>query len=112
MYKPKSELLKELYERGYVHQCTDVEKLDKIAENNVITGYIGFDCTAESLHVGSLIQLMLLRIMQKTGHQPIALLGGGTSKVGDPSGKDKTRELIDINQIKKNSDFTRLINKL
>ena len=103
MYKPKSELLKELYERGYVHQCTDVEKLDKIAENNVITGYIGFDCTAESLHVGSLIQLMLLRIMQKTGHQPIALLGGGTSKVGDPSGKDKTRDLLEINQIKKNS---------
>ena len=103
MYKPKSDLLKQLYIRGYVHQCTNIEKLDQIAEKKRVVGYIGFDCTGESLHVGSLIQLMLIRIMQKTGNQPIVLLGSGTSKIGDPSGKDKARQLLEENIIKSNS---------
>ena len=103
MYKPKSNFLKELYLRGYIHQCTDIEKLDEIAQKKRIVGYIGFDCTAESLHVGSLVQLMLIRIMQKTNNQPIILLGGGTSKIGDPSGKDKSRQLLEEDEIQKNS---------
>ena len=103
MYKPKSDLLKQLYIRGYIHQCTNIEKLDQIAEKKRVVGYIGFDCTGESLHVGSLIQLMLIRIMQKTGNQTIVLLGSGTSKIGDPSGKDKTRQLLEENIIKSNS---------
>ena len=103
MYKPKSNLLKELYLRGYIHQCTNIEKLDYIAQKKKIVCYIGFDCTAESLHVGSLIQLMLIRIIQKTGNQPIVLLGSGTSKVGDPSGKDKARQLLEDHELQKNS---------
>ena len=103
MYKPKSDLLKQLYIRGYIHQCTNIEKLDQIAKKKRVVGYIGFDCTGESLHVGSLIQLMLIRIMQKTGNQTIVLLGSGTSKIGDPSGKDKTRQLLEENIIKSNS---------
>lgn len=103
MYKPKSDLLKQLYIRGYIHQCTNIEKLDQIAEKKRVVGYIGFDCTGESLHVGSLIQLMLIRIMQKTGNQTIVLLGSGTSKIGDPSGKDRARQLLEENIIKSNS---------
>ena len=102
MFKPKSEFLKQLVHRGYVHQCTEIEKLDELANNKKIVGYIGFDCTAQSLHIGSLIQLMLIRIMQKTGHKPIVVMGGGTSQVGDPSGKDKARKLLNTNDIKKN----------
>ena len=103
MFKPKSNLIQELQERGYIHQCTNIEELDKLASKKKITAYIGFDCTAESLHVGSLIQLMLIRILQKTGHQVIVLLGDGTSKIGDPSGKDKSRQLLDEKEIKNNS---------
>ena len=90
----RSEFLRTLAERGYLHQCTDLEALDAAAVSGPITGYIGFDATADSLHVGSLIQIMMLRHMQKTGHRPIALMGGGTTKVGDPSGKDKSRILL------------------
>ena len=103
MFKPKSDLIRELQERGYIHQCTNIEELDKLASKKKITAYIGFDCTAQSLHVGSLIQLMLIRILQKTGHQVIVLLGDGTSKIGDPSGKDKSRQLLDEKEIKNNS---------
>jgi len=103
MFKPKSDLIRELQERGYIHQCTNIEELDKLTSKKKITAYIGFDCTAQSLHVGSLIQLMLIRILQKTGHQVIVLLGDGTSKIGDPSGKDKSRQLLDEKEIKNNS---------
>ncbi len=97
-----SDFLHRLYARGYVHQCTDLEGLDALARDSVITAYIGFDCTAPSLHVGSLIQIMLLRILQQTGHRPIVLMGGGTTKVGDPSGKDDTRQLLSPGQIADN----------
>jgi len=107
MFKPKSNLVQELQSRGYIHQCTNIEKLDKLATKKKLVSYIGFDCTAESLHVGSLIQLMLIRILQKNSHQVIALLGGGTSKIGDPSGKDKSRQLLNEKEIKNNSQNIR-----
>ena len=90
----KSDFLRELATRGYIHQCTDEDGLDALAKSDVITGYIGFDCTAPSLHVGNLVSIMLLRKLQQTGHKPIVLIGGGTTKVGDPSGKDETRKLL------------------
>ena len=83
-----------LEERGYIHQCTDQESLDALATGGRITAYIGFDCTADSLHVGSLVQIMMLRWLQTTGHKPIVLLGGGTTKIGDPSGRDESRVLL------------------
>ena len=89
-----SEFLHVLSERGYIHQCTNTEGLDKLALKENINAYIGFDCTAESLHVGSLVQIMMLRWLQKTGHKPIVLLGGGTTQIGDPSGKDESRKLL------------------
>ena len=90
----RSEFLRTLVERGFLHQCTDLEALDAAAASGRITGYIGFDATADSLHAGSLIQIMMLRHMQRTGHRPVVLMGGGTTKVGDPSGKDKSRQLL------------------
>ena len=98
----RSDLLRTLVERGYVHQCTDLEGLDAAAVSGRITGYIGFDATADSLHVGSLVQIMLLRHMQRTGHRPIVLMGGGTTKVGDPSGKDQSRQLLSEQRIESN----------
>ena len=98
----RSDLLRTLVERGYVHQCTDLEALDAAAVAGRITGYIGFDATADSLHVGSLVQIMLLRHMQRTGHRPIVLMGGGTTKVGDPSGRDKGRQLLSQQRIDSN----------
>ena len=95
----RSAFLRTLVERGFLHQCTDLEALDAAAATGRITGYIGFDATADSLHVGSLIQIMMLRHMQRTGHQPIVLMGGGTTKVGDPSGKDKSRQLLSNERI-------------
>lgn len=89
-----STLLRLLDERGYIHQLTDAEGLDKLANAQVIPGYIGFDATAPSLHVGSLVQIMMLRRLQQAGHKPIVLMGGGTTKVGDPSGKDESRKLL------------------
>jgi tyrosyl-tRNA synthetase len=94
MHATKSELLNELKSRGYVHQVTDEAALDKLARSQTITGYIGFDCTAPSLHVGNLLGIMMLRKLQQTGHRPIVLIGGGTTKVGDPSGKDESRKLL------------------
>ena len=81
--------------RGFMHQCTDFEALDALASAGPIVAYIGFDCTADSLHVGNLVGIMLLRWLQKTGHKPIVLMGGGTTKIGDPSGKDEARKLLD-----------------
>ena len=89
-----SDFLHELKTRGYVHQCTDEAELDRLARSEIVTGYIGFDCTAPSLHVGNLVGIMLLRKLQQTGHRPIVLIGGGTTKVGDPSGKDEARKLL------------------
>ena len=94
-FQPKSDLLRTLVQRGYLHQCTDLERLDARALEGVVTGYIGFDATASSLHVGSLVQIMMLRRMQQAGHKPIVVMGGGTTKVGDPSGKDTQRQLLD-----------------
>jgi tyrosyl-tRNA synthetase len=91
-----------LDERGYIHQVTDAEALDALAERQVVPGYIGFDATAPSLHVGSLVQIMLLRRMQQAGHKPIVLMGGGTTKVGDPSGKDEGRKLLSTEEIDAN----------
>ena len=90
----KSEFVQTLVERGFMHQCTDLDALDELAARQRITAYIGYDCTAPSLHVGSLVQIMMQRHLQKTGHQPIVLMGGGTTKVGDPSGKDASRQLL------------------
>jgi len=99
-----SAFMKEITARGFIHQATDIDNLDKILfENSNIPAYIGFDCTAPSLHVGSLIQIMLLRWYQKSGHKPIVLLGGGTTLVGDPSGKDESRKLLTNEIIEKNA---------
>ena len=98
----KNKFLQEMEERGYLNQCTDLGKLGKICDEKSISGYIGFDCTATSLHVGSLLQIMILKLMQKHGHQPIVLLGGGTTLIGDPSGKDSTRKILNQDEIKNN----------
>ncbi len=95
----KSDLMRLLDERGYIHQATDASALDALASKEVVTGYIGFDATAPSLHIGSLVQIMLLRRMQQTGHRPIALMGGGTTKIGDPSGKDESRQMLTPDRI-------------
>ncbi|HYG91780.1 MAG TPA: tyrosine--tRNA ligase [Azospirillum sp.] len=100
----KSDFLRTLQERGFIHQCTDMEGLDAKAAAGPITAYIGFDCTADSLHVGSLLPIMMLRWLQRTGHKPIVLMGGGTTKVGDPSGKDESRQLLTDEQIRRNMD--------
>ena len=100
----RSDLIKQYTERGYIHQATNIEALDDAASNNVLPAYIGFDCTADSLHVGSLVQIMMLRILQKTGHKPIVLMGGGTTKVGDPSGKDTARPLLSDQDIEANKN--------
>ena len=97
-----NDFLKEFKDRGYFYQCTDEKALSKKLSEKSIKGYIGFDCTAQSLHVGSLLQIMCLRLMQKHGHRPIVLLGGGTTRIGDPSGKDKTRKILDEIEIEKN----------
>ena len=98
----KSDFLKILTERGYMHQATNLEGLDERANEQFISGYIGFDCTANSLHVGSLVQIMMLRLLQRTGHKPIVVMGGGTTKVGDPSGKDEARPLLSDADIEDN----------
>ena len=97
-----NKFLKEFKDRGFFYQCTGEEDLSKLLDKEKISGYIGFDCTAESLHVGSLLQIMCLRLLQKHGHRPIVLLGGGTTRIGDPSGKDKTRTILSEEEIEKN----------
>ncbi len=98
-----NKFLKEFKDKGFFYQCTDEDELSSLLDKKKIKVYIGFDCTAESLHVGSLLQIMCLRLLQKHGHQPIVLLGGGTTRIGDPSGKDKTRKILSENEIMKNS---------
>lgn len=100
--KFKSQLIETLTARGFLHQCTNIERLDEIASSATVTAYNGFDATADSLHVGHLLPIMMMRWMQKSGHRPIALVGGGTTKVGDPSGKDETRKILDNETINKN----------
>ena len=104
-----SEFLKAVTERGFIHQCTDAPALDELASKGPVHAYIGFDATADSLHAGSLVPIMLLRLLQRTGHKPIVLMGGGTTKVGDPSGKDEQRQLLDDAQIEANIQGIRRI---
>ncbi len=98
----KNAFLSEMSSRGFLNQCTDLDKLNEVISKKPIKAYIGFDCTAKSLHVGSLMQIMILRLLQKHGHQPIVLLGGGTTLIGDPSGKDTTRQILKHKDIKAN----------
>ena len=100
----RSDLITLFSERGYIHQATNIEGLDEQAAHKIIPAYIGFDCTADSLHVGSLVQIMMLRALQMTGHKPIVLMGGGTTKVGDPSGKDAARPLLSEHDIEQNKN--------
>jgi len=97
-----NKFLKEFKDRGYFYQCTNEDKFSNLLDKEKIKGYIGFDCTAESLHVGSLLQIMCLRLMQKHGHIPIVLIGGGTTRIGDPSGKDRTRKILTEKEIETN----------
>ena len=109
----KNKFLQEMQKRGYLNQCTNLDKLSEICNKSPISGYIGFDCTASSLHVGSLLQIMILKLMQKHGHRPIVLLGGGTTLIGDPSGKDTTRKMLANEEIKKNIDsIKKVFNKI
>ena len=98
-----NKFLKEFKDRGFFYQCTNESELSELLDKKKIKAYIGFDCTAESLHVGSLLQIMCLKLLQSHGHQPIVLLGGGTTRIGDPSGKDKTRKILSEKEIEKNS---------
>jgi tyrosyl-tRNA synthetase len=114
-FRPQSEFLSVLTERGFLHQCSDLAGLDQLAKSGELIAYIGFDCTAPSLHAGSLVQIMLLRWLQKTGGKPIALMGGGTTRVGDPSGKDASRQLLPLETIAANKErikrvFARFLN--
>ncbi|MEM0907690.1 MAG: tyrosine--tRNA ligase [Pseudomonadota bacterium] len=97
-----SEFIKTLTDRGFIHQMSDADGLDAACREGIVTAYIGFDCTANSLHVGSLVPIMLLHWLQQTGHKPIALMGGGTTRIGDPSGRDTTRQLLDAHTIAAN----------
>ena len=111
--KFKSEFLNEIMDRGFIYQDIEIENLDNIMSKNKISGYIGFDITSDSLHVGSLIQLMLLHWLDFYNHQSIALVGGGTTLIGDPSGKDATRKLLNENEIKRNiRSIKKVFNKI
>ncbi len=101
-FEPQSDFLRVMQERGYIHQCSDLAGLDDKARSGELVAYIGFDCTAPSLHVGSLVQIMMLHWLQQTGGKPVALMGGGTTMVGDPSGKDESRKLLTVEQIEAN----------
>ena len=103
-FQPKSEFVRVMQARGFIHQCSDLEALDQAAASGMLTAYIGYDLTASSLHIGNLITIMMLRVFQRTGHRPITLMGGGTTKVGDPSGKDTTRQLLTVEQIEANKN--------
>ncbi|MBV9627289.1 MAG: tyrosine--tRNA ligase, partial [Xanthobacteraceae bacterium] len=105
----KSDFLRTLAERGFIHQVSEPEALDELARKSRVTAYIGFDCTAPSLHVGSLLPIMMLYWMQQTGHRPIALMGGGTTRVGDPSGKDESRRILTEDTIKQNLEGIRAV---
>jgi tyrosyl-tRNA synthetase len=102
MTQPRSAFLEAILSRGFMHQCTDLEGLDALARTGRLVAYVGYDCTADSLHIGNLVAVMMLRWLQKTGHKPIVLIGGGTTKIGDPSGKDEARKLLDEAGIARN----------
>jgi tyrosyl-tRNA synthetase len=102
MTEHSSDLLRTLTARGYIHQMTDAEGLDKLAASQIVPGYIGFDATAPSLHVGSLVQIMMLRRLQQTGHKPVVLMGGGTTRIGDPTGRDESRKMLSDETIEAN----------
>jgi tyrosyl-tRNA synthetase len=102
MTRHSSDFLNILNERGFIHQCSDFSGLDALALKQNLTAYIGFDCTAPSLHVGSLVQIMLLHWLQQTGNKPIVLMGGGTTRVGDPSGRDESRKILSLDDIENN----------
>ncbi len=109
----KNDFLQEMQDRGFLNQCTDLDELGEICNKKSISGYIGFDCTASSLHVGSLLQIMILKLMQKYGHKPIVLLGGGTTLIGDPSGKDTTRKILEQSEINNNiKSIKKVFNKI
>ena len=103
MAKLRSDFLRSIAGRGYLHQATDLDALDGLAADGAVTAYVGYDCTASSLHVGNLLSIMMLRVLQQTGHRPIILVGGGTTKIGDPSGKDASRTLLDDAEIARNT---------
>jgi tyrosyl-tRNA synthetase len=103
-FSPKSDFLRTLIERGYIHQCSDYAGLDQKAASGDLVAYIGFDCTAPSLHVGSLVQIMMLHWLQKTGGKPVPLMGGGTTRVGDPSGRDESRKILTLDDIEANKN--------
>ena len=109
MPKYESQFMQLMHDRNFIHQVTDETELDAMMDRGRVTAYIGFDCTADSLHVGSLVQIMMLRHLQKCGHRPIVLMGGGTTKVGDPSGKDDARQLLSDENIKHNKEGIRKI---
>src|SRR6201997_1430050 len=109
MSTPRSPFLATAQERGFIHQCTDIEVLDERLSAGRVIAYDGFDCTADSLHVGNLLGVMLLRLLQKCGHKPIVLMGGGTTRVGDPSGKDEARLLLGDDEIARNMAGSRSV---
>src|ERR1035441_6311700 len=100
----KSDFLQVLQSRGFIHQISDPESLDALAAKGEVVAYVGYDCTAASLHVGPLLSIMMLHWLQQTGNKPIALMGGGTTRVGDPSGRDETRKLLTYEQIDANKE--------
>ena len=103
MTELRSDFLREITTRGYLHQCTGLEALDALAAGPApVVAYVGYDLTAESLHVGNLVSIMMLRVLQRTGHKPIVLMGGGTTRVGDPSGKDELRKMLSDEAIARN----------
>jgi tyrosyl-tRNA synthetase len=103
----RSDFLRVLQERGYIHQCSDPQGLEELLKAGSITAYVGYDCTGPSLHIGHLLSIMMLRWFQKTGNRPIALMGGGTTRVGDPSGKDESRRILSLEQIEANKTSIR-----
>ena len=103
MAKFKSDFLNTLDERGFIHQCSDLAGLDALAAKGEVVSYVGYDCTAPSLHIGNLISIMMLHWLQKTGNKPITLMGGGTTMVGDPSGKDESRPMRTVEEIEANT---------
>ncbi|MEO1793594.1 MAG: hypothetical protein AAFU50_03185, partial [Pseudomonadota bacterium] len=112
-HTPSSDFLRIMTERGFVHQVSDMEGLDALGRDGKIVAYVGYDCTARSLHIGSLISIMMLHWLQQSGNKPIVLMGGGTTRVGDPSGKDETRQLRSLEEIEANKQgMQRVFEKL
>jgi tyrosyl-tRNA synthetase len=109
MFTPKSDFLHIMAERGYIHQCSDLDGLDRLAAQRQLIAYVGYDCTAPSLHIGHLLSIMMLHWLQQTGNKPITLMGGGTTRVGDPSGRDETRRILPIEQIDANKESIKAV---